>query len=149
MGHQAEWNHQCYESDTVSVRQIRRRRLVFQFEPDLAPCQEEEREDPREIDDETSDCMGVPLTSSVMVRLESLDDVNLESVFEIMKTVPKFMRGVFRGGIKTSLQLILSGRERKLMPRLLLACPPRGGLVLQGRLKERVARFSVGEWVPL
>ena len=71
-----------------------------------------------------------------MVGLESLDEVNLESVFEIralvMKTVPKFMRGVFRGGIKTSLQAILRGRERKdvqletrgwkllmLMPRLL------------------------------
>ena len=52
-----------------------------------------------------------------MVGLESLDEVNLESVFEIralvMKTVPKFMRGVFRGGIKSSLQAILRGRERK------------------------------------
>ena len=40
--------------------------------------------------------------------------INLESVFEIrglvMKTVPKFMRGV-RGGIKTSLQAILRGEE--------------------------------------
>ena len=159
VGHQAERSHQCSESDTESVRQIRRRRLVLQFEPDPALCQEEGREDPREIDDETSDCTGVPLTSSVMVGLESLDEVNLESVFEIralvMKTVPKFMRGVFRGGIKTSLQAILCGRERKdvqletrgwklltLMPRLLLARPPRGGLVPQGRLKERVARFS-------
>ena len=29
-----------------------------------------------------------------------------------MKSVPKFMRGVFRGAIKTSLQAILRGRER-------------------------------------
>ena len=166
VGQQAERSHQYSESDTESVRQISRRRLVLQFEPDPAPCQGEEREDPREFDDETSDCTGVPLTSSVMVGLESLDEVNLESVFEIrgivMKTAPKFMRGVFRGPIKTSLQAILRGRERKdveletrgwkllmLMPRLLLARPPRGGLVPQGRLKERVARFSGGGWVPL
>ena len=166
VGKQAERSHQYSESDTESVRQIRRRCLVLQFEPDPAPCQGEEREDPREVDDETSDCTGVPLTSSVMVGLESLDEVNLESVFEIrgivMKTVPKFVRGVFGGAIKTSLQAILRGRERKdveletrdwkllmLMPRLLLARPPRGGFVPQGRLKERVARFSAGEWVPL
>ena len=155
VGQQAERSHQYSESDTESVRQIRRRRLVLQFEPDPAPCQGEEREDPREVDDETSDCTGVPLTSSVMVGLGSLDEVNLESVFEIsgivMKTVPKFMRGVFRGAIKTSLQAILRGHERKdvELPRLLLARPPRGGLVPQGRLKERVARFSAGEWVPL
>ena len=101
-----------------------------------------------------------------MVGLESLDENNLESVFEIrgivMKTVPKFMWGVFRGSINTSLQAILSGRERKdvkleakgwkllmLIPRLLFARPPRGRLMPQGRLKERVARFSAREWVPL
>ena len=100
------------------------------------------------------------------VGLESLDVVNLESVFEIrglvMKSVPKFMRGVSRGAIKTSLQAILRGRERKdtemetrgwkllmLIPRLLLTRPPRGGLVPQERLKERVARFNAEEWVPL
>ena len=53
MGQQAERSHWCSESDTESVRQIRRRRLVLQFEPDPAPCQGEEREDPRELDDET------------------------------------------------------------------------------------------------
>ena len=67
------------------------------------------------------------------VGLESLDEVNLESVFEmrgsVMKTVLKFMRGVFRGAIKTSLQAILRERERNLIPRLLLTRPPRGGLV--------------------
>ena len=36
-----------------------------------------------------------------------------------------------------------------LIPRLLLTRPPRGGLVPQERLKERVARFNAGEWVPL
>ena len=67
------------------------------------------------------------------------------------------MRGAFRGAIKTCLQAIIRGRERNdfeaetrgwklllLVPRLLLARPPRGGLVPQGRLKERVARFWRG-----
>ena len=52
VGQQAKRSHQYFESDTESVRQMRRRRLVFQFEADLALYQGEEREDPREVDDE-------------------------------------------------------------------------------------------------
>ena len=95
-------------SDTESVRRIRRRRLVLRFDPDLA---RDVREGPHKDEDEPSDGTGVPLTSSVMVGLESLDEVNLESAFEIrgsvMKAVPKFMRGVSKGSVKTSLQAIL------------------------------------------
>ena len=36
-----------------------------------------------------------------------------------------------------------------LIPRLPLTRPPRGGLVPQERLKERVARFNAGEWTLL
>ena len=157
-----ERRQQLSESDTESVRRIRRRRLVLQFEPDSAPSQRDGSEGPHGDEDEPFDATGVPLTNSVRVDFESLDVVNLESVFEIrglvMKYVPKFMRGVFRGAIKTSLQAILRGRERNdievetrgwkllmLIPRLLLTGPPRGGLVPQERLKERVARFNAGE----
>ena len=128
----------------------------------IRPPVREMGEGPHADEDEPYDVTGVPLTNSVTFGLESLDAVNLESVFEIrglvMKSVPKFMRGA----IKTSLQAILRRRERNdievetrgwkllmLIPRLLLTRPPRGGLVPQERLKKRVARFNAGEWVPL
>ena len=104
-----ERRQQLSESDTESVGRIRRRRLVLQFEPDPAPGQRDGSEAPH--DEDAPFATDVPLTNSVRVGLESLDVVNLESVFEIrgmiMKSVPKFMRGVFRGAIKTSLQAIL------------------------------------------
>ena len=51
-----------------------------------------------------------------MRSLANLDEVDLDCVFEIrasvMKTVPRSMRGVFRGAIKTCSQAIIRGRER-------------------------------------
>ena len=69
---------------------------------------------------------------------------------QVMKTVSNFMKGVFRVGLKMSLEEILKGRARNdsvkeirgwklffLFPRLLLFRPPRGTMgtkfsVLQG-----------------
>ena len=92
--------------------------------------------------------------------------MSLGEVFEVraqvMKTVPNFMKGVFRGGLKMSLEEILQGRARSdivkeirgwkfffLLPRLLLFRPPRGGLVPKARLQERVSMFNAGDWVTL
>ena len=36
-----------------------------------------------------------------------------------------------------------------LLPRIILHRHPRAGLVPEGRLKERVAKFCVGEWAAL
>ena len=76
---QAEWMHQLSESDAESVRQTRRQHLVLQFDPDPAPSQGDV-EGPHADKDELLDGTGVPLTSSALVGLESLDDVNLERV---------------------------------------------------------------------
>ena len=79
-----------------------------------------------------------------------------------MRSIPKFMRGVFRGAMKVGLQEITKGRGGEqysggesgmeivhASPRLLLSKPSRGGLIPKGRLKERVTKFCAGEWIPL
>ena len=103
--------------------------------------------------EEPRDLLFVPQASAMRHGSASLDEENLDSVFEVraslMRTVPKFMRGAFRGVSKTSLQAILHGCERKdieaetrdwklflLTPRLFLARAPRWGVVPQ-RAVER------------
>ena len=98
--------------------------------------------------------------------LQILDLVDLVHVFEVkamvMRSIPQFMRGVFRGAMKVGFHEITKGRAANniqvesqgwklfmLLPRLLLYKPSRGGLILKGRLKERVTMFCAGEWIPL
>ena len=95
-----------------------------------------------------------------------MDVVDLEHVFEfralVMKSVPKFMRGAFRGAWKISLEAIRKGHSAgneevacgvwklfMLLPRMLLSRPPRGGLIPRQRLEERLGTFNAGEWVQL
>ena len=92
--------------------------------------------------------------------------VDLEEVFSVralvMRTVPKLLRGAYRGAVKMSLEQICKGRATNnlevetrgwklflLIPRLLLWRPPRGGLVPRARLEERSIEFRAGEWVSL
>ena len=113
-----------------------------------------------------TDLLFTPQTRAMSNGFEGLDEVNLGEVFEVraqvMKTVPNFMKGVFRGGLEMSLEEILKGRAGNdsvkeirgwklffLLPRLLLFRPPRGGLVPEARLQERVSMFNTGDWLTL
>ena len=58
---------------------------VLQFEPDSSPSHRDGSDGPHAEDEP----FGVPLTNSVRVGLESLDVVNLESVFEIQGLIMK------------------------------------------------------------
>ena len=116
--------------------------------------------------EEPVDIVFVPHARATTVGFQSLDDVDLTQVFEVpamvMKSIPKFMRGAFRGALKLSLQEIQRGSTANnsvveargwklffLLPRLLLFRPPRGGLIPKGRLQERLARFAAGDWEAL
>ena len=157
------------ESDTESVRVVPRRRLVLQFARDEdsnnGSGDEHQRSEPVE-EELNEDLLFTPQTRAMSNGFEGLDEVSLGEVFEVraqvMKTVPNFMKGVFRGGLKMSLEEILKGRARSdsvkeirgwklffLLPRLLLFRPPRGGLVPKARLQERVSMFSAGDWLTL
>ena len=69
-----------------------------------------------------------------------------------MKTIPKFTKGVFRRGLKLSLQEIAKdpGLEVVLLASQVDVVPTSpGGLVAKARLQERVSMFAAGDWVTL
>ena len=95
--------------------------------------------------------------------LLSLDEVDLERIFRrrpiIMRSVPTFLKGAFRGALVLAMDEALAGlaaldeprHERAwklfmLLPRLLLHRPSRGGLVKKSKLRERFAQFASGQW---
>ena len=57
--------------------------------------------------EESADIVFVPHARATAVGLQSLDEVDLTQVFEVpalvMKSIPKFMRGAFRGALNLSL----------------------------------------------
>ena len=134
------------ESDTESVRAVPKRRLVLHFARDedgnIGSGDEHQRS--HAVEEEVSeDWLFTPQTRAMSNGFEGLDELSLGEVFEVraqvMKTVPNFMKGVFRGGLKMSLEEILKGRARsdsgkEILPRLMLFRPPRGGLVTKARL---------------
>ena len=98
--------------------------------------------------------------------LRLLDEVDLALIFRrrvvVMKSVPKFMQGVFRVAVRAALEEVTAARlvrdDRRhtrawklflLLPRLLLFRPPRGGLIPRKRLEERCALFARGDWTVL
>ena len=112
--------------------------------------------------DPVPDPLFVPMAGALAFGLQSLDCVDVH-VFEVkamvMRSIPKFMNGMFRGAMKVGLHEITKGRAanniqvesrgRKLcmlLRRLLLSKPSRKGLI---RLKERVTKFCAGVWIPL
>ena len=110
--------------------------------------------------EEPDDVLFVPHARVSTAGFASLDEVDLAEVFEVracvMKSIPKFMRGAYRGAMKLSLQEIQRGSANNstvetrgwklffLLPRLLLFKPPRGGLVPRSRLQERMSKFASG-----
>ena len=99
------------ESDTESVRQTAtKKRLVLHFEKG----EESGREAPVDPN-EPKDFVFVQQSRAMTLGFQSLNEVNMEDIFEVralvMKTISKFMRAVFKGAIKVSLQAIVRGRE--------------------------------------
>ena len=91
--------------------------------------------------------------------LHSLDEVDLETIFRrrpiIMRSVPTFLKGAFRGAPVLAMDEGLAAfdeprQERAwklfmLLPRLLLHRPSRGGSVKKTKLRERFAQFASGQ----
>ena len=72
------------------------------------------------------------------------------------------MQGSFRGVLKTIMEEVNAARLARdvlrqsrawkaflLLPRLLLHKPPRGGLIQEKRLEERLELFARGNWLSL
>ena len=160
------------ESETESVDlKVRRRRLRLCTQMGSPPSQLVDEaegiiERAAEDTDPGEDLLFVPMARAMAFGLQSLDVVDLVQVFElkarVMRSIPKFMRGVFRGAMKVGLFETTKGRAANnlhvesrgwklfmLLPRLLLFRPPRGGLVPKGGLKKRVQKFCAGEWISL
>ena len=57
--------------------------------------------------EESPDIVFIPHARATALGFQSLDEVDLTEVFEVpvlvMKSIPKFMRGAFRGALKLSL----------------------------------------------
>ena len=72
-----------------------------------------------------------------------------------MRSVPHFLKGPFRNAPRLALEeavseeLIRQERGWKLLPRMLLHRPPRGGLIAKDKLHERFQSFTRGEWLML
>ena len=79
-----------------------------------------------------------------------------------MRTVPCFMKGTFRLGLRAALEEVLAGFTQRsdvrmakgwklfmLLPRMMLHKPPRGGGVPRKKLEERVQLFQNGQWSQL
>ena len=95
-----------------------------------------------------------------------LDGVDLKSRFTfracVMRTVPHFMKGAFRLGLRVALEEVLVGHSQRcdvrmtrgwklfmLLPRMILHRPPRGGQMPRKKLEERVQLFQSGQWLQL
>ena len=94
------------KSDTESLRQAPMRRLVLNYAPD-----------PQELigeEERSRDLLFFPEARNVSQGLQSLDMVDLEEVFSVrvlvMRSVPKLLRGAYRGTVKVSLEEICKGR---------------------------------------
>ena len=68
------------------------------------------------MEEELNEDLFTPQTRAMSKCFEGLDEVRSGEVFEVraqvMKTVPNFPKGVFRGGLKMSLEEILRVAQR-------------------------------------
>ena len=105
-----------------------------------------------------------PGRGAITTGFESLDTVDLAEIWKVrailMKSVPKFLHGVYRFAMRQALDAVKKGHEDRnemmqirgwklffLVPRLLLFRPRRGGgSVPKKQLEDRVALFQNGEW---
>ena len=105
-------------------------------------------------------------TQALRGGLQSLDMIDLVEVWKVrgnlMKSVPKFMQGAYRTGMRQALDAVSLGEERGddllqirgwklffLIPRMFLYRPSRGGQVPKKTLSVRVDLFQRGQWVEL
>ena len=103
---------------------------------------------------------------NVAMGMASLDGVDLAEIFKqrarVLRTVPFFLKGAFRGAMRVALEEAQCARDRNddnrdtrawklflLLPRMLLSRPPRGGRVPRKQLEERFQKFSAGQWAEL
>ena len=175
-------------SETQSVEPPRqRRRLVLLPEPWGAPrardvsgsdtesLHSDVRDGVSEFDGEVEHTEETPAPPPVSLNLRrldvaeglrSLDEADLEEIFErraaVPRTAPKFLQGSFRSALRVAFEEEAAGRASGdevrrtrawklflLLPRMLLHKPPRGGLVPRQQLEERFAAFAVGRWAEL
>ena len=97
--------------------------------------------------------------------LQSLDGVDLKTMFSrrgvVMKSVPKFLQGAWRAALRIVLEEVSTGRQVGdikqtrawklflLLPRMLLHRKARGGAIPKHKLEERFAWFLAGRWLDL
>ena len=103
---------------------------------------------------------------SVAIGMASLDELHVPDIFKerarVMRTVPLFLKGAFRGALRVAFEEAQCARDNNdnarncrawklfmLLPRMLLSRPPRGGQVPKKLLEERFQMFSVGRWAEL
>ena len=115
--------------------------------------------------DPVPDPLFVPMAGGHGVRTAEFGFCRSCHVFEakamVMRSIPKFMRGVFQGAMKVGFHVITKERAANNFQvesrgwKLLCFSPDcfsklsRGGLIPKGRLKERVTKFCAGEWILL
>ena len=103
---------------------------------------------------------------SVAIGMASLDEFHVPDISRkgarVMRTVPLFLKGAFRGALRVAFEEAQCARDNNddarncrawklfmLLPRMLLSRPPRGGQVPKKFLEERFQMFSVGRWAEL
>ena len=103
---------------------------------------------------------------NIVAGFESLDEVDLVSIFNrranVMRSIPHVLKGPYvsavRIAIREALEARVGGNEVKLtrawklfllLPRMLLFRPPRGGKIPKPQLLERFAKFQRGQWSEL
>ena len=126
-------------------------------------------EEEQELDDPPP--TGAPLELDVRARnvsigMACLDEFHLPEIFKhrarVMRTVPLFLKGAFRGALRVAFEEAQCARDTNddarnsrawklfmLLPRMLLSRPPRGGQVPKKQLEERFSMFSAGQWAEL
>ena len=105
----------------------------------------------------------VPRAASLRRAFASLDEVDPCAQFQqraaVMRSVPKFLVGMFRNALKIALEEIVRTdnevtQERGwklflMLPRMLLHRPPGGGQISKAKLLQRFQQFVEGHWIRL
>ena len=152
--------------DHVVPRRVRRLRIMG-----TQPTAEDPREslpDPefRVEERRTVPAVEFSLRGDYRAASESLDELDLNSIFEgranVMGVAPFLMRGAFRGALRLATNEAVLAHNRNdvpreerawklffLLPRMLLTRPSRGGKISPAKLEEKIARFTDGRWIDL
>ena len=108
----------------------------------------------------------ISASATTRAAMATLDAVGLSEVFSVrartMKCPLAFLKGAFRSCLRIALQEAECGRAESnevrrvrawklflLLPRMLLFCPGRGGMIPKKKLQERFLLIAQGEWLKL